>query len=194
MKILFSIFFLSIQFESFCQTTENQIYSLVLNSYKPYNKIKMIADSSMDKDYAIVGLQIKRDGYEEKLNTFLKNYQEWKAIIKDLPKTFPEGKIVINRNLKLRGKFIFYTQNDFVSIKGKTGKGPESWWESFYEIYPKSQGIYNLSKIYFPEKNKVVVMVWKKSDYDEGSEDLQLLEFKNNKWKLIYTHRMLDGF
>ncbi len=194
MKILFQIFILFIQFESFCQTTENQIYSLVLNSYKPHNKIKMIADSSMDKNYAVVGLSLKRDGYEEKLNKFLKSNQKWNVIIEDLPKTFPEGKVIINRNLKLKGKFVFYRQNDFDSIKGKNNKGPESWWVSFHEIYPKSQGIFNLSKIYFPEKNKAVVMVWKKPDYDEASEDLKLLEFKNNKWKLIYTHRMLDGF
>jgi hypothetical protein len=194
MKILFPIFALVTQFESFSQTTENQIYSVVLNSYKPYNKSKMIADSSMDKNYAMVGFYIKSDGYEEKLNKFLKSNQEWLSIIKELPNTFPQGKIAINRNLKLKGDFDFYKHNDFDSIRGKPNKGPESWWESFYEIYPKSQGIFNLSKIYFPEKNKAIVILWKKSGYDEGVEDLKLLEFKNNKWKLIYTHRMLDGF
>jgi hypothetical protein len=194
MKILFLIFVIFIQFESLSQTAESQIYSVVLNSYKPYKKSKMIADSSMDKDYAMTGLYIKRDGYEERFSKFLKINQEWLPIIIDLPKTFPEGRIAINRNLKLKGEYAFYTHHDFDSIRGKVDKGPESWWESFYQIYPKFQGIFILSKIHFPEKNKAVVMVWKKIGYDEASEDLKLLEFKNNKWNLIYTHRMLDGF
>jgi hypothetical protein len=194
MKILFAIIVLSIQFGSFSQTKESQIYSVVLNSYKPYKKSKIIADSSMTIDYAMFGFYIKRDGYEEKLNTFLKNNQDWALIIKDLPKNFPEGKTAIDRNLKLKGEFSFYTDKDFKSIHGKINKGHESWWESFYEIYPKSQGIFNLSKIYFPEKNRAIVMLWKRPNYDEASEDLKLLEFKNNKWTLIYTHRMLDGF
>lgn len=195
MKILLTAFALYIQFVSFSQATENQIYSVILNSYKPYNKSKIVADSSMDRERATIGLYLKRDGYDDQLLNFLKHNPKWASIIENLPKRFPEGKIAINRNLKLKGKFTFYSADTFyASIKRKSSGSPESWWESFYEIYPNSQGLFTLSKIYFPKRNKAIAMLWKSHGYDEASEDLKLLEFKNNEWTLIYTHRMLDGF
>jgi hypothetical protein len=37
-------------------------------------------------------------------------------------------------------------------------------------------------------------MLWKRPGYDEAFEDLKLLVFKNNKWKVIYTYRMNVGW
>ena len=149
MKILLTAFALYIQFVSFSQATENQIYSVILNSYKPYNKSKIVADSSMDRERATIGLYLKRDGYDDQLLNFLKHNPKWASIIENLPKRFPEGKIAINRNLKLKGKFTFYSADTFyASIKRKSSGSPESWWESFMKFTQFSGTFYSFKNIF----------------------------------------------
>jgi preprotein translocase subunit SecB len=124
---------------------------------------------------------------DESFNGFTMDNLIFKELEIETFKNFKErnkSSASLNNKFKINIPYKLLSREDFELIKKLHEE--KAFYDNFYEIYPKSTGVFTLSQIgYNKSKTQALVYCSKVKNEYLGSGRFVLLEYKDKKWQVI---------